>query len=233
MFKKATATGLLLIGFGSDVLAAPPACVDRPTPPPCCADGYCYPNPLTFGVYPTRWRRWPVEHLEPSRAGEYGPSGQPLGDDIPNFELPEAKDEDLRAPPPTAPREEPLRTAPQDSPPGPNSGAPPTPNTPQPLQLAPPTESREPGAIRRTLEPYEPKTPAPNTLNLNDTGPTGDFDPPPALPFGPRLTGEATPLRGVQKMPGMPVRQPAPTRSAAPSDDPPPSLPGVLANWSH
>jgi hypothetical protein len=164
-----------------------------------------------------------VEYLEPTQAGQYGPSAQPLGDDIPNFELPEAKDEDRRAPPPTAPREEPLRTAPQE----PGSGAPPS-NAPQPLQLTPP---QEPGSIRRTLEPYEPKAPAPSSLN--DTGPTGDFDPPPALPFGPRMIGETLPVREVQKLPAMPGGQPSPTRSAAPSDDPPPSLPGALANWSY
>ena len=103
-FKKATATSLLLIGFGTTSLAAPPP-LDRPTPPPCCADGRCYPNPLTFGWYETRWRRWPVECMEPIPAGQQIPGTQPI-EGIPTFEPPTPEEEDRKAPPPTAPRAE-------------------------------------------------------------------------------------------------------------------------------
>ena len=95
-FKNATAAGLLLIGFGGEALATPPHCVDRPTPPPCCADGQCIANPLTYGVYPTRWRRWPLEYAAPMQPGQLGPSAQQLGEDIENFELPPASEEDRK-----------------------------------------------------------------------------------------------------------------------------------------
>ena len=101
-FKKRTTAGLLLLSLGGSSFAAAPPCPDRPTPPPCCADGRCYPNPLTFGVYETRWRRWPVE------VAALGPDGQPgtlpaATDDIPRFEAPPAEEEDQKAPPPTEP----------------------------------------------------------------------------------------------------------------------------------
>jgi hypothetical protein len=32
--------------------------IDPPTPPPCAADGICYPNTGGWGYYPARWRKW-------------------------------------------------------------------------------------------------------------------------------------------------------------------------------
>ena len=43
--------------------AAHPCTIDRPTPPPCAADGTCYPNENTWGWYPCHWRQWPGEVL--------------------------------------------------------------------------------------------------------------------------------------------------------------------------
>ena len=60
-FAKRIAGGLLVVGMGRVVSAEPPPSLDRPSPPPCCADGKCIANPLTYGWYATRWRHWPLE----------------------------------------------------------------------------------------------------------------------------------------------------------------------------
>ena len=231
-FRTATTAGLLMVGFGSASLAIPP-CVERPTPPPCCADGRCMPNPMTFGWYETRWRRWPLENVqEPPK----GPAGElQLKNEIPRFESPPAEEEDRKAPPPTVSHDESgaARIAPGGAQtPGGQSGA--------EGRGAPPTtpirENEPPTAPRRTLPPYDPQNPGatPGMRPLNNTGPTGELDPPPSLPFGPQLTREPAPVREANRGPALqPPRPVRPANAAATSDDPPPALPGTFATLSN
>src|SRR5215213_5817068 len=105
---KRTAAGLLLFALSGASMAANPP-LDRPTPPPCCADGHAIARPPSFGWYDTHWRRWPLECPTSAPAVQFGP-GAPsqLPPGIDPFRLPRPEDEDRRAPPPTVPREEPL-----------------------------------------------------------------------------------------------------------------------------
>jgi hypothetical protein len=227
MFRKTTTVGLMLLGLGSASLAAPPP-LDRPSPPPCCADGRCYPNPWTFGWYETRWRRWPVECLEPFPAGQQLPTPP---DSLPPYEPPLDVDEDRKAPPPTTPPEESVG--------GPASGTSPGGTEPRtlpgptgPITLPPqgilrqPGEPTEPTTPRRGLPPYEPQGPTPRSLD--GTGPTSDSDPPPSLPFGPGVVHDVPAMRDAIRQPAAPMHQPSTATPEATEDDPPPSLPGTL-----
>jgi len=225
--RIASTVGLLFFGIGNTSLAVAP-CPDRPTPPPCCADGRCHPNPLTFGWYETRWRQWPIQPFEPGapQTGE-----QQLQNEIPRFEAPPAEEEERRAPPPTTPREEqPTTAVPGGGPAAPEGNETRMPpNTPPPPQPGVPTE---PAGPRRFLPPYQPQTPPQGPLN--NTGPTGEFDPPPALPFGPAPIQQAGPLREANRLPVTPSQQQMPaTKVKSSSDDPPPALPVTLAKLSY
>ncbi len=225
LFQRATTTGLLLIGISSPAAAVSP-CVENPTPPPCCADGHCYANPASFGYYKTRWRRWPMENLEPVPAGQVAPPQQP---EVPSFETPPAEEEDRRAPPPTTPKEggeagTPAKT--EATPPtGPEGRTPTAPTRPS-------TDSTEPVGPRRMLPPYTPPQ-TPSTKPSTSSGPTSDADPPPSLPLGPAIkpaTSAAEPLQ-IKRLPAIPIAAPKLTVGVnASSDDPPPALPGGLAN---
>jgi hypothetical protein len=229
-FRKSAFAGFMLLGTGLVSQAAPPP-LDRPSPPPCCADGRAYPNPLTFGWYETRWRRWPIESMASMPGGRLGPTSA-QGSDIRPYDPPPPEDEDRRAPPPTTPPEESLRgSATNGVPRSAESRA--TPNQPSTLTqppsgtLFPPGPSTEPSGPRRGLPPYEPQGPMPNSRE--SSGPTSDADPPPILPFGPSMTSAAPPAREAPRQPVSPPAQQAGTREESSGDDPPPSLPGVLA----
>lgn len=229
-FMKVATTGLLLVGMGSAALGNPPQCIDRPTPPPCCADGHSIANPASYGWYATRWRRWPLENMDQLSAGQTAPGIQPGTSEVGGFELPEAKDEDQKAPPPSTPKPEDqqLRTQPGNAPPESGAGGRAIPPQPPAMQMTPPAEPREP--IMRRLPDYEPTAPSPK--GVDSLGPQSDLDPPPSLPFGPQQLQLAPPIREAQQAPAQPIRQVAPARVAPPSDDPPPSLPGTLATLS-
>lgn len=229
-FKKVATTGLLVVGLGSAALANPPECLDRPTPPPCAADGHSISNPASFGWYATRWRRWPLEGMNQPPAGQVAPGVQQGTREIPSFELPEPKDEDQKAPPPSTPRGEESLHVPQGNA-APESGAGGRAVPPQPpvMPMTSPVEPREP--IMRRLPDYEPKAPAPK--GVESLGPQSELDPPPAFPFGPQPLQLTAPIREAQQSPAKPIRQAAPTRVTRPSDDPPPSLPGTLATLTN
>lgn len=232
ILRKATTMGLLLIGISSPAVAVSP-CVERPTPPPCCADGHCYASPATWGWYETRWRPWPHENVEPAAASQPRPSGSEKA--VPAFETPPAEEEDRRAPPPTAPitpHEETTGNAPakgdQTAPAGPEGRTPPP--------LVPPRpggESTEPAGPRRILPPYS----APTTRPQTGTGPTSDADPPPALPFGPgpaMLPEKSAAMPPVRRLPAIPATLPKLAVGVnSTGDDPPPALPSILANASN
>jgi hypothetical protein len=222
--------GLALI-YG-DAFAAGPPSIDRPSPPACCADGMCYPNPTTWGFYGTRWRRWPTTQLEPTPA-DARPPGAP-SPEIPSFERPPAEDEEQAAPPPTRAAEEARQEdaedgRPQAAPPTTLPfGAPPDSGT----QPAPPSplENNRPAPPGMTF-PWEQETPTtPPTTPLNEGTPTGDWDPPPAPPFGSPTLAERNPSRPAQRPAAQPVqRRIAPPRKD-PSNDPPPAFPIAMAS---
>jgi hypothetical protein len=188
--------------------------LDRPTPPPCCADGVCYPNPTTWGVYPTRWRRWPGvtdAPLEPSPA----PAPGELGPEVPPYEAPPAEEEERRAPPPTQQRR------PVEAPPE-GEAAPGTQPTTPPEGATPPTG---PFNLGPTME--ESPTDE-DSLRMPWDEPTSDVDPPPAPPFA---SIHAAPAARRSSQPTTPtLLKPATARrpSAPAAYDPPPPLPLAL-----
>jgi hypothetical protein len=242
------ATGVLFAWMTASSVAAS-APVDRPTPPPCCADGQCFANPVTYGVYPTRWRRWPLECVEEVPTGQPTALPAPLQKEVPPFEAPPPEQEDRRAPPPTAPvgEQAPAAAAPGmtprapsgTTPTGPPSAAPgtqpptlpsyPPPGlpTPQTSPLAPPaapgTQPGE-GPLYKGISPESP---------LNRSGPTGDLDPPPSLPFGPQSVAPVAPVREASHPATIIIPGPSAKPVQIPSNDPPPVPPASLASWEN
>lgn len=133
--------------------AAVPGLIDRPTPPPCAADGTCHPNTSEWGYYPVRWRTWPGVSFETAPAGAPTPEEQ-LGPELSPHETPPAELEDVQAPPGSTKRQ-PATTTPVD-------GEAPPENGEAPVMPTSPLDSR----------PTVPTTP-----------PAADADPPPALPL--------------------------------------------------
>jgi len=129
--------------------------IDPPTPPPCAADGICYPNTGGWGYYPARWRTWPGVQLEPTPAKSPTEAGR-ISPELGPAEPPPADLEDAAAPPSSArPREEASET----------STGPKPPTTPAP------------GG-----EPALPEVPLPDAEQASPLGATRDHDPPPSLP---------------------------------------------------
>ncbi|MCI0332578.1 MAG: hypothetical protein L0228_05075 [Planctomycetes bacterium] len=210
----------------------------RPSPPPCCADGICYPNCTTWGHYATRWRRWPIEHIElaPSVLGVL--PARPLGPDVPPFALPPIEEEDRRAPPPSAPRVQPGEAevgtppapAPGERPEETTSPAPAEPSggpvgLPSPESLFGPEES--PGVAPLVPSPSEGETP-PTAVPLDE--PMGGLDPPPAPTFKAPVLNNRPTVRSAGR-PATPA--PKSNNRPAPQDDPPPAMPIAMANWSN
>ena len=226
---KATRTILALtlaIALCAENLAVA-AHVIPPTPPPCSADGVCYPHRNTWGHYGTRWRQWP---------GVAAPTPTPALPEsvLPAFEAPQPEEEERQAPPPIevpAPEEEEddeegdappdvppftLPPLPQPTRPGQPAPARPEGTAPPPLPFGQPPE--RPTTPLPFGEPLErPGTPPPATLRpapMTPAAPTpGGLVPPAPLPFGPEAQ---TPLRPS-------------SRPAAINDfDAPPGLPSNL-----
>jgi hypothetical protein len=223
-FFKSTTAGLLFLSVGGTTLAVPP-CPERPTPPPCCADGRGYSRPETFGVYETRWRPWPIQNLGPSapQTGE-----EALKNQVPRFEAPPAEEEDRKAPPPSTPREEPPARVPaatNNTTPGSETRTAPNAPATRPAGEVP----ERPAGPRQPLPPYEPQSPGGRPATGN--GGTGENDPPPSLPFGPGSIKQASAPREANRASTIsPAVRSGVTSPASTSDDPPPALPGTLAN---
>ena len=144
----------LLIVCGMSGLAAGRApLIDPPTPPPCAADGTCYPNTCEWGYYPARWRTWPGSQLEPTASKTPAADGQ-VSPELSHTEPPPAELEDAAAPPSSPKRDEPAEKppAPGEEPPAGEGGESATPNVPLP------------------------------DAETSPLGPTSDQDPPPSLP---------------------------------------------------
>jgi hypothetical protein len=191
-----------------------PIAPGRPSPPPCCADGVCYPNYITWGHYATRWRRWPLE--QPMPIPEELRPPPPLGPEVQPYEAPSAEEEDRRAPPPTPPR-----------------GEEPTPPVPAPPSGEAPTAAPPAGA------PGEQPSERPATAPLGPParavppGPTGDWVPPPSPPIGSPALGTGQDVRAAGPINSPPAARPHGAARPVQTDDPPPELPMTLANWSN
>jgi hypothetical protein len=243
-FKRSIcATFLLGVSYAQTSVAGSPP-LDRPTPPPCCADGLCYPNYSTYGWYPTRWRRWPTE------PGEHVPTpGQPpapLGPDLRPYETPPPEEEDRRAPPPSMPpRAEEAAVAPPASEPGTSAptGQPPT-ETPRTTEPTPPGSSTPPAPLFEPIEETPPTAPLNTTPSTrlplepgptttppfeDDAMPTSDLDPPPALPFRTPVIVTQPDIRSPGQ-PKLPDARPPRAQFPGPVNDPPPALPVVMAS---
>lgn len=253
---KRIAGSLLVVGMGRVVSAEPPPSLDRPSPPPCCADGKCIANPLTYGVYPTRWRHWPLECPMEVPGAEAGAQALPsnVQQEIKPYEIPPAEQEDRKAPPPTMPRAEenalpqgpggpggqrqPGGAQGQNTPPqsGPGAGTRTSPTYPapstapysQPDTTAP---STQPGTQPR-VNPLL-RSPVPPTSPLYRGNPSSDLDPPPSLPFGPQTVPQREPVREASQRTTAPISSPMVKPAQSPSHDPPPSLPISLASWEN
>lgn len=239
--SKVIGAGAVAIGAcGNWANAAHPP-LDRPTPPPCCADGVCHPNPETYGWYATRWRRWPTEVLEP--APEAPEPIKKLAPDVPPYVTPPAEEEDRRAPPPTKPAaeasEESGETPPTTplTPPSGGSGLEP----PPPSLLSPPAGPAGPAAAPPSLMPRSstplgappgaaPAKPPVRMPWENGDEPTGDLDPPPSLPTSQwASTGRAPVSATPTRLEPTGLRQPANRPPKAATSDPPPTLRVSLA----
>lgn len=217
-YRHVCVVALLILASLGTAKAGPP--LDRPSPPPYCADGVCRPNALTFGWYQTRWRRWPTESLEPTPA-DAKPPGERVPE-LPSIDIPRKEDEDRAAPPPTkaaerARDEEEAQSgvaAPEGEAPGGVPFLPPGGVQPRPSGEGVPAPTLEMPWERQ--QPTTPTTPA--------MGPTGDLDPPPAPPFsGPSLADRAP---GAQRPEAVrPVRARPRAVNRGSSDDPPPAYP--------
>ncbi len=244
--------GAVAMSAGEFAIAAHPP-LDRPTPPPCAADGICYPNAGTWGWYQQQWRRWPTEELEPTPATKATAPGKAIPD-IPAYETLPPEQEDRRAPPPTKPRAEAEegaeapRERPLTAPPGGEMEAPLTAppggslTTPPDSLLTPPSSPLRPAPST----PFSPGPSTPSTSPLapptdrmpweNGAAPTGDWDPPPAPPTATAraVTVDRAPARQAPNRftPAKPNRPAVPSRQS-PNSDPPPTLPVALANAAY
>lgn len=171
-----------------------------PSPCPCTVDGGCYPKPITWGHYGTRWRTWPGVDFSAADAKQPGTSV--LGP----WQAPEPEKEEQHAPPSLesekpkeAETEErpPIDTPPLNLPTLPFPTTPPTTTPPtappqngttpsQPPSLPPflqptPTPPAAPGTFRPLpgTEPMQPNSggnpPRPAEVPL---GPSGNYLPP-------------------------------------------------------
>jgi hypothetical protein len=226
---KIIGAGAFVVSAGVPAIAAHPP-LGRPTPPPCCADGVCYPNVGEWGWYRTNWRRWPTEELQPTPTTGAPKPGAEIPD-LERYETPTPEQEDQRAPPRTKTREEPEEGAPTpratplprprgagpEAPRTPYAPGPTTPTTP-PSLLNPPTSPLTPGprtpmtpgpATPERPSPQSPPsllTPPPTRMPWENGGqPTGDWDPPPAPPT-------ATAATGARRSDDLPPVLPSPTR---------------------
>ena len=148
--------GCLLLACGATSLAVGrQPLVDPPTPPPCAADGTCYPNTGEWGYYPARWRTWPGAQLEPTPSKAPTEAEGRVSEELGHSETPPAELEDAAAPPSSPKREAP--------------------------SAAPPTGGEKPRELENS-ESSLPNVPLPDAETPRPLGPTSEHDPPPALP---------------------------------------------------
>jgi hypothetical protein len=209
---RTIATGVFLGWMCQSSAAVPPA-VERPTPPPCCADGQCFASPLTYGYYDTRWRRWPMESLAQASTGKAAGLPSTLRQEFAPFTTPPPEQEDRKAPPPSVPvggEQTPTTGAVPRTPGGPAAPIP-------PQGFPPPGGPAPPGAQPRGATGFPSQglpAPAPQTAPM--TPQTAPITP----PTGPGAQPAGQPMfKNVS--PDSPLNRPGPMGDA----DPPPALP--------
>jgi hypothetical protein len=198
------ACALAAVGTAQFATAGTRLPIDHPTPPPCAADGSCYPKTGEWGWYQGRWRQWPGVALEPTPSNR-GPGPTPAagGSELGPSEPPSAEQEDVQAPPPSSTKKKPAATESGDKPAAEKSenttfpGLPPLP----PYQSTPATPSG----------PAAPKTST-----------TGDLDPPPELPYAISPAGKTAPTTNRGANTSGPRLN---AQGATSTNDPPPSPP--------
>jgi hypothetical protein len=209
--RRLTISGcvLFVMAFAAWAMARPPVPLDRPTPPPCAADGICYPNVNEWGVYETRWRRWPGQELVPTPAKPT--PAERLGTELPPFETPSPEHEDEQAPPASTKKPAAAPTAE------------PTGEAPNPEGFETPTVPTTPTA------PASPSTPSYEPSPLTPpAGPTTDLDPPPAPPFATSVVIQS----GSTAPSPVPTRMRPDTVGPLRQSDPPPAAPWAFRSAS-
>jgi hypothetical protein len=216
--------------------------LDRPTPPPCCADGVCFVHSHHHGYFPTRWRVWPGHGLMPAPTAPTLAAPAPTvspAPDVPPYDVPPPEKEDLKAPPPT--------TSPAEGPPSPTPAVP-APTT-APLETLGPREGDGNRTAPFLPTPFSPTPPLPGpdirppafpTTPPGGGGePQGRLDPPPAPPFA-MLRSDRRPrphtpraIAPVIEEPRAAMSTPRMRSAGASSSDPPPAppLPGHAATF--
>jgi hypothetical protein len=204
MKKWKTFTWAVLTCGAADFAAGrSPIPMDPPTPPPCAADGTCYPRTAEWGYYPVRWRAWPGAGMQPTSDISPTPADQRrVSDELGHSEPPPADLEDAAAPPSS-----PKRQAPPLESPEPPSGA--------PAGDVPPPESTAPSRPDSSL----PDVPLPDDEN-SLFGPSTEHDPPPTLP---RSISSRTQPQQARQAATLPRR--ATAASQVSTTDPPPAPP--------
>jgi hypothetical protein len=150
----AWSTGLVVCGATGLAMGRAPL-IDPPTPPPCAADGTCYPKTGEWGYYPGRWRAWPGVNLEPTPSKSPTAADDQVSPELGRSETPPAELEDAAAPPSSPRREE--------------------------SEEVPPVPGGEPPAGGKA-DSSLPTVPLPDAETAAPIGPTSETDPPPALP---------------------------------------------------
>jgi hypothetical protein len=235
--KRIALTGFMLATWGWVSLAegASPIPLDRPTPPPCAADGTCYPNENTWGWYPCRWRKWPGEELVPTPAGVQPTPADRMGTDLKPYETPTPEQEDAQAPPSTTKKNESgttstpegAQTTPSDeeratSRPSPTSGQPPASNRPSPPAPATPYQATPNYPTPNYPTPNRPKPTSSSGVKSN----TSDADPPPSLPW--KMTPPTNRAAMAESIPRTKLQERAAVTRPPSANDPPPSIPSVF-----
>jgi hypothetical protein len=245
MERAKTSWCFLFSCAASCATAATPLPIDRPTPPPCAADGTCYPSEGTWGWYPCKWRQWPGEVLVPTPAGAQPTPAELQKGGLGPFETPTPEREDTQAPPSTAKKTETKAGTGEGESTNlePEGGAMP-PRIPREGVSAPPQPPQEgPAGTPRGYSapniptpnyptpniptpnyptPYKPAPAQPSPMPTRPT--TGDADPPPALPWASNMRAPATTANAVASRQAGPIG----SRQGSDIDDAPPAVPSVF-----
>jgi hypothetical protein len=167
-----------------------PLPIDPPTPPPCAADGTCYPNTCEWGYYPSRWRTWPGDQLQPTPSKAPTEAEGQVSPELGHSETPPPELEDAAAPPSSPKRDEPPAAA--EGPSATDNGETSLPNVPlpddeTPSPLGPTSEHDPPPPLPRSLSSKLPATGSRHTATPIGVRPTpprvSTGDPPPSPPW--------------------------------------------------
>jgi hypothetical protein len=189
-------------------------CAASPCNSPIC--GPCFPERMGYGYFPTTWRRWPTERVEPAAGQQPEALPTPAGPVTPPPpEIPETPIEPTR---PAAPGLEQPQELPMEPPPGEAPAKPPADENPielpfgaepPPLNDAPPALPTEPKDSLQS--PFDP-TKAPEAMPSEELpepqkSPAPESDSPPKMP-------DDDPFKDDPQQNISPPAEPAPKSSA-------------------